>query len=140
MYTQMNYLFDQAHIFTNEMIFLQLNFFWIILKRFFTNPIKMAADISLRQMSLFLATANEKLMYDALSEIKNVGTLSKERERFLIIKTILQEYNDIIFGSEPWLSEKNLGHDFFNHLAHPKKQEKVKRNRQRGFKNYKVIL
>ena len=139
MYTIMNYLFDKANNLTSSMVYLQFNLFWIILKRFVTNPIETVADVSARQMSSFLATANKKLMFEPLSEIAENGYLSRERERFHIIRTILQEYGDIIFGAQSWLNEKTLGTTFFNHLVNPKKFKRGV-NRQRRFKQYTVSL
>lgn len=139
MYSPINFLFLKAMNITSTMISLQLKLFWNIFERFLANPMKLIMDSSTRDMSLFLATANEKLMFDSLTEITDLGSLSKERERFLIIKTILQEYDDVIFGQNPWLSKHNLGSEFFNHLTHPEKTS-AKRNRQRRFKQYTVIL
>ena len=137
MYTIINHLFDKANSMTMNMIFLQLNLFWIFLKRFIANPIEMLAESSARETSSFLATANEKLMFDFLLEIIEIGTLTKERERYLIIKTILQEYSDVIFGNHSWLSEQTLGTKFYNHLVNPKK---TKAKRRRRFKQYTVWL
>jgi hypothetical protein len=107
------------------------------MRRFIANPIEMVAEISARETSSFIATANEKLLFDSLLEITEIGTLSKERERFLIIKTILQEYSDVFFENHSWLSEQTLGTKFYNHLVNPRK---TKAKRSRRFKQYTVCL
>ena len=133
------YWYQKASSFTSSMSYLHLNIFWSIFQRFLANPVKMVADFSTREISNFIATVNEKLLFDSLTEITEFGTLSKERERLLVIKTILQEYKDIIFGGETWLNEQRLGPDLYNHLVNPKRI-KDKRTGKRRFKLYKVIL
>ena len=126
-----------AYLPANPMTHIQSAIFWNLVQRIFYNPIILASEISISQLNAFIAASVEKLTFDSLTEMTNKKTLSNEARRFQIIKTILQEYSDVILGPDQWLSKTVLGADFFNHLADPKKVKDCN-NRQKQFKHYKV--
>ena len=126
-----------AYLPANPMTHIQSAIFWNLVQRIFYNPIILASEISISQLNAFIAASVEKLTFDSLTEMTNKKTLSNEARRFQIIKTILQEYSDVILGPDQWLSKTVLGSDFYNHLADPKKVKDCN-NRQKQFKQYKV--
>ena len=98
---------------------IQESIYWNLLKRIFLNPIAIALELSIRDLSFFLERTSEKLMFDHLTQISRTKKLSDEQRRFQIIKTVLQEYASVIVG-KPWLSESVLGYTLFSHLSDPK--------------------
>jgi len=128
-----------AYLPTSPMTHIQAEIFWNLVQRIFYNPIRLASEISISQLNGFVAAVVEKLTFDSLTEMTNNKVLSNEARRFQIIKSILQEYSDVIIGPDQWLSKTVLGTDFYNHLADPKKVKDMN-NRQKQFKQYKVKL
>ena len=127
----------RAYLPTNLMTNIQSAIFWNAVQRIFYNPILLAHEISISQLNSFVASVVEKLTFDSLTEMTNNEALSNEARRFQIIKSILQEYSDVIIGPNQWLSKTVLGAEFYNHLTDPKKVKDVN-NRQKQFKQYKV--
>ncbi|CBY17966.1 unnamed protein product [Oikopleura dioica] len=125
-----------AYLPANPMTQIQGAIFWNLVQRIFYNPIRLASELSISQLNAFIAAAVEKLTFDSLTEMTNNAVLSNEARRFQIIKSILQEYSDVIIGPDQWLSKKVLGTEFYNHLADPKKVKDMN-NRQKQFKQYK---
>lgn len=125
-----------AYLPANPMTHIQSAIFWNLVQRIFYNPIRLASEISISQLNAFIAASVEKLTFDSLTEMTKNKALSNEARRFQIIKTILQEYSDVIIGPDEWLSKTVLGSDFYNHLADPKKVKDMN-NRQKQFKQYK---
>ena len=121
----------------NRMTSIQSSIFWNILQRIFYNPVSTAFELSIRELNAFLAAAVEKLTFDSLTEMSKGEQLSPEAQRFQIIKTILQEYSDVIIGKDLWLSKNVLGNELYSHLVNPEKVKDMK-NRQKQFKQYKV--
>ena len=126
-----------AYLPANPMTHIQYSIFWNLVRRIFYNPIILASEISISQLNAFIAACVEKLTFDSLTEMTKNEALSNEAQRFQIIKTILQEYSDVILGPDQWLSKTVLGSDFYNHLADPVKVKDMN-NRQKQFKQYKV--
>lgn len=126
----------RAYLPTNVMTNIQSAIFWNAVQRIFYNPILLAHEISISQLNSFVASVVEKLTFDSLTEMTNNEALSNEARRFQIIKSILQEYSDVIIGPNQWLSKTVLGAEFYNHLTDPKKVKDVN-NRQKQFKQYK---
>jgi len=125
-----------AYLPASPMTHIQAEIFWNLVQRIFYNPIRLASEISISQLNGFVAAVVEKLTFDSLTEMTNNKVLSNEARRFQIIKSILQEYSDVIIGPDQWLSKTVLGTDFYNHLADPKKVKDMN-NRQKQFKQYK---
>ena len=132
------YWFAKAKGSSSYMTTVQESIYWNLLKRIFLNPIAIATSLSVRDLNFFLERTSEKLMFDHLTEIANTRSLSDEQRRFLIIKTVLQEYSKIILGHKPWLSSDVLGFTLFNHLADPQIPADLN-NRQKQYKTYRVI-
>lgn len=123
----------------NPMTSIQYSIFWNLIQRIFYNPVKLAFELSIRELNAFIAAAVEKLTFDSLTEMTKGKHLSPEAQRFQIIKTILQEYSDVIIGNDLWLSKNVLGNELYSHLVDPKKPKDMK-NRQKQFKQYKVSI